>query len=432
MPSLQRSLGLPALLFYGVGVIIGAGIYSILGAAAGVASRGVWLSLVLASVPALLAALCYAELASRLPRAGGAYTYFREAFPTLGSGAFLVGFAIAATEAATAATVSLAFGGYLALFAPVPTWLSALLLLVACTAVNVAGIRESTWVAILCTSIEVIGLLVIIGAGSWSGRFGEGALDVRWAAIPPAAALCFFVFTGFEGLVNLAEESKQPERRLPIALLASLAFTAVLYVLVALAAVALVSPEALAGSSFPLATAAGAAHPKLALLLGWIALFSTANTALITLVVGSRLLYGMADQGDLPAFFGRTLPRRRTPWIAALALGGAGAALLPLGSVAWVGSVSSLLTLAVFAAVGCALIGLRRRAREKGTGFRVPWTVARVPVPAALLVVSALALATYFEAKVHVVAAVILAGGLALGLLRQRIGWPPAVGEARR
>jgi amino acid transporter len=417
---LQRSLGLPALLFYGVGVIIGAGIYSILGAAAGIASRGVWLSLLMASAPALLAALCYAELASRFPRAGGAYTYFREAFPSLGSGAFLVGFAIAATQAATAATVSMAFGGYVALFAPVPIWVSALLLLGACTALNVAGIREATWATILCTSIEVIGLLVIIGAGSLSGRFGEGAFDVRWAAIPPAAALCFFVFTGFEGLVNLAEESKQPERRLPLALLASLAFTTVLYVAVALGAVALVSPEALAGSSFPLATAAGAAHPKLALLLGWIALFSTANTALITLVVGSRLLYGMADQGDLPALLGRTLEGRRTPWIAALALGVAAAALLPLGSVAWVGSVSSLITLAIFAAVGCALIALRRRAHERRPGFRVPWSVARVPLPAALLVVCALALATYFEAKVHLVAGAILAAGLTLGFLRQR------------
>jgi APA family basic amino acid/polyamine antiporter len=430
MQRLRRSIGLPTLLFTGVGVIVGAGIYSILGAAAGLAGRGVWLSLLLASLPALLAALCYAELAARYPRAGGAYTYVRQAFPRSGSSAFVVGFAIAATEAATVATVGIAFGGYLSMFVPVPVWLSALGLIAACTAINLAGIRESSWVAIACTSIEVAGLIVILGAGVESGRFGAGALDVPWPRVPEAAALCFFVFTGFEGLANLAEETREAERRLPVALIASLAFTTVLYVGVALAAVALVSPRALAGSDFPLATAAGAAHPALSTVLAWIALFSTANTALITLVVGSRLLYGMADQGDLPALFGRTLSSRRTPWVAALVVGGAAAALLPLGSVAIVGSVSSLLTLAIFAAVGVALIAIRRQGGARGRGFRVPWSIARVPVPAALLVVSAPLLATRFEPQVHVVGAVTLALGFALLLLRQRRA-SPALGASR-
>ena len=431
MTGLRRSLGLPALLFYGVGVIVGAGIYSILGSAAGIAGRGVWLSLLLACVPAVLAALCYAELASRLPRAGGAYTYFRNAFPRAGNGAFLLGFAVAATEAATAATVGIAFGGYLALFADVPVWLSALLLIGACTAVNLIGVRESTWVAIACTSIEVFGLLVIIGAGLESGRFGVGALAVDWRGIPPAAALCFFVFTGFEGLANLAEETHQAERRLPQALLLSLGFTALLYVLVALAAVSLVAPQSLAESSFPLATAAGAAHAKLATLLGWIALFSTANTALVTLVVGSRLLYGMADQGDLPAALARTSPRRRTPWVAALAIGAAAAALLPLGSVALVGSVSSLLTLGVFSATACALIAIRRRRGPASAGFRVPWAWRGVPLPAALLVPLAALLATQFEPQVFAWTAGALGLGVAVQLARSRRS-PAALEEAGR
>lgn len=420
MHGLRRSLGLPGLLFYGVGVIVGAGIYSILGAAAGVASKGLWLSLLLASLPAFLAALCYAELAARFPRAGGAYVYLREAFPSFGGGAFLLGFVLAATEAATAATVGIAFGGYLALFAPVPVWLSALLLICACTAVNVIGIRESTWVAILCTSIEVFGLLVVVWAGAESGRFGAGALELPWERIPVAAALCFFVFTGFEGLVNLAEETHEAERRMPIALLASLGFTTLLYLLVGLAAVALVPPAELARSGSPLATAVGAAHPRLAPWVGFIALFSTANTALITLIVGSRLLYSMADQGDMPALLGRTLPGRRTPWIAALAIGGAAAALLPLGSVALVGSLSSLFTLAVFAAVGGAAIAIRRRAASEAPGFRMPWTLAGVPVPAALLLVAAPLLASRFEAKVYALGAGVLAAGLALQALRRR------------
>jgi APA family basic amino acid/polyamine antiporter len=429
MRGLRRSLGLPSLLFYGVGVIVGAGIYSILGAAAGVAGNAVWLALLVACVPAVLAALCYAELATRFPRAGGAYTYVREAFPGRPGGAFAIGFAVAATNAATAATVGLAFGGYLSLFVPLPAWASALLLIGACTGLNLIGIREASWATIVCTCIEVIGLLVIIAAGIESQRFGAGAAEIPWQRIPLAAALCFFVFTGFEGLANLAEEAREPERTLPLALLASLAFTALLYVLVALAAVALAAPDELARSPFPLASAAGNAHPVLATLLGWIALFSTANTALITLVVGSRLLYGMAEQGDMPAALART-SRRRAPWVAALVCGAAASALLPLGSVALIGSVSSLLTLAVFAGVGGALIAIRRRS-PRGAGFRVPGSVGGIALPAALLILSALALATRFEAAVLAMGVGTLAAGAALYWLLQRVA-PASFGAVRR
>lgn len=413
--GLRRTLGLPALLFYGVGVIVGAGVYSILGAATGLAGGLVWVSLLIAGVPALLAALCYAELMSRYPRAGGSYVYVSEAAPRRPAAAFVVGFVFAVSAAATCATVALAFGGYASGLLGVPAWVSALALLAACTAVNIAGIRESSWATIICTTIEVLGLALICGAGVLSGRFGSHALEGDIQGVLSGAALVFFVYTGFEGLGNLAEETRSPERALPRAVLVSLAVTAALYVLVALAAVALLDPAELASSPAPLAAAGAAAHPRLGAAVNWIGLFSTANTALITLVATSRLLYAMAQTGHMPEALSRTLEARGSPWVAALVIGAAAAAMLPLGGVALVGSFSSLTTLIVFAAVGVALWIIRRRERNAThahppTGhFRVPGSVRGVPIVSVLLLLTVVALALRFDWKVHA-----LAGGTVL------------------
>jgi len=429
--KLRRTLGLPLLLFYGIGVIVGAGIYSVLGAVAGVAGRAAWASLAAASVPAILTALCYAELCTRFPRAGGGFAYVREAVPRWPSLSFIVGILTLATAAGTAATVAAAFGGYLALFAGDwwPAWASAAGLLALCTLINIAGIRESTWATVTCTIVEVGGLVVIILVGVRSENFGAGVMDMQAGVVLAGAALAFFVFTGFEGLVNLAEEARKPKRDLPIALMVSVGVTLVLYVLTALAAVALADPKELAASDSPLATAAGAVHPRLATAMAWVALLSTANTALITLVVGSRLVYGMAEEGSLPRVLGATLSARKSPWVAALVLGGAAAALLPLGGVALLGSVSSLTTLAVFFAVCASLILIRRR--ESGNrradapgsaAFRIPGAIAGVPIIAVLALVSIVALATRFAPLVYAIGAgtlLLAAGGYAI---RSRIG----------
>jgi amino acid transporter len=435
MPKLKRVLGLPTLLFYGVGVIVGAGIYSVLGAVAGVAGHGVWLSLLLAAVPALLAALCYAELTTLFPKAGAAYAYIREGFPRWPGVSFVAGFLVAVTSGATAATVAIAFAGYLGRFVGegFPGWAAALGVLAVCTGVNIAGIKESTWFTILCTTIEVVGLLLIFGAGvgGWGQEpFGRGIMEVpSMGGVLAGAALGFFVYTGFEGLANLAEESRKPERDLPIAILVSLAVTTTLYVLVAIAAVALVDPATLAGSSSPLSTAAEAAGPKLAAAMGWIALFSTANTALITVVVASRMLYGMAGEGQMPAALARTLPKRRSPWVAAIVIGLVAAAMLPLGGVALVAGVSSLCTLIVFAGVAAALIMLRRDRPELRARFRLPFAVARVPIVPVLAIIAIVALMTQFEPAAYLVVAGCIAAGVAMYAARG--WWMPTGGEKK-
>lgn len=404
MTELRRSLSLPVLLFYGVGVIVGAGVYSIIGAVAGRAGHGSWLSLLIAAVPAILVALCYARLVAMLPHAGASYIYVREAVPNRPWVAFLTGYAVIVTAAATTATVAIAFGGYLSAFIALPVWIPAVILILACTLVNMAGIRESSWVTILCTSIEVLGLVVIIWAGAATGQLGRGATSLEAGPVITGAALSFFVYTGFEGLANLAEEARRPRRAIPLSMLISLGLTTGLYVLVALAAIALLPPEELAASPAPLADAAASARPWLRQALVWVALFSTANTALITLVVAARTVMAMAREGHLPRVLARTSPKRGAPWPAALMMAGAALAFLPLGGVAVLGSVSSLLLLTVFVAVCIALIILHRRARRSAAGYILP----------ALAIAAILLLVVSFDRAVYLAAAVAIAAGLVL------------------
>jgi APA family basic amino acid/polyamine antiporter len=401
MTSLRRVLGLPALLFYGVGVIIGAGIYSVIGAAAGVAGDELWISFALAAGAAALAGLSYAELATMMPEAGAEYTYLRTALPRRPAAAFAIGVVLTLANAATAATVAIAFAGYLRLFVAIPALLAALLVLAGCTLVTIAGLRESTWIAATCTLIEVAGLVIVIAAGFGSDAFGRVPAPSLHAGVFSGAALIFFVYTGFEGLANLAGEAKDPGRTIPLAILLSLAVTTVLYVLVAIAAVGLVEPSALAASDAPLATVAAAVSPRLAAAIGWMALVSTLNTALTTVIVGSRLLFGMAAKGDMPRVLARVSAGRGTPWVAALAMLLMSVALTPLGGVEAVAQVSALATLLAFIGVHVALIVLRRRKPRAKRPFRVPGAIAGFPVTPCLGIAVAVALLTQFAWPIY-------------------------------
>jgi basic amino acid/polyamine antiporter, APA family len=257
--TLRRSLNLPQLVFYGIGTIVGAGIYSVIGAAAGLAGGAFWLSFVLAAIAALLTVLSYAELSAMFPRAGAEYRFLHEAFPQRRWPAFLAGWLIALNAAATAATVALAFAGYLQVFVEVPRIPVALALLVLCTLVNIAGLRQSTWLAIVLTCIETGGLVLLVALGFTAGDPAQHASLPATGALEGvlgATALVFFMYIGFEDVANLAEESKQPERTMPRALLASVLIASTLYVLVAFAVLSLVDARSLSGSDAPLSFAA--------------------------------------------------------------------------------------------------------------------------------------------------------------------------------
>jgi amino acid transporter len=411
--ALRRSLGLPSLLFYGVGVIIGAGIYSVIGAAAGVARDGLWIAFAIAAIAAFLAGLSYAELSTMLPKAGAEYVYVRTALPRMRAAAFGIGLILTLANAATAATVAIAFAGYLQLFVPLPQLFAALLVLSLCTTINVVGIRESTWMVAGCTILEVGGLLLIIGAGFASDTFDSVPSPSLHMGILSGAALVFFVYTGFEGLANLAQEAVDPGRDLPRAILFSLAITTALYILVAIAALGLVTPGELASSESPLARVAAKSSPSLATAVGWIALVSTINTALTTLIVGSRLLYGMAQEGDLPDWLARESSGRKSPWIAALAMFAMAAVLTPLGELETVAGLSAFATLVAFIGVHAALIVLRRRDPRRKRPFRISGAIRGVPISAALGIAACLSLLTQFDRSVYAIgcATMAIAGG---------------------
>lgn len=415
--QLRATLSLTELTFYGVGTVVGAGIYSIIGAAAGQVGDAMWISMALAALAAFITALSYAELIAMYPRAGAEFHFLANAFPQWPLLPYSAGFLIALNAAATSATVAVSFGEYLQVFMPVPVLLTALLLLLLCTAVNIIGLRESTWVSITLICIEVGGLLLLIGGG-WTRVDPVDAMRLpaggQWPAVFSGAALIFFIYIGFESVVNLAEEAKQPKRDLPRALLLSVVITSLIYLLVVWIALALVGAETLAQSEAPLERAGAAVHPRLGQTLAVTALFATASTALISLISVSRLLYGMAREDEFPRIVAHLLPGRRTPWVAALLLLLASVALLGLKKLETMASISALGLLLVFAGVQLTLIVLRYKEPELERPFRLPLNLGRLPLIPLLGIVATLALATQFEPLVYAVTAgtLLVAAGL--------------------
>ncbi len=417
--ELRRSLGLGSLTFYGVGVILGAGIYSILGEAAGVAGEALWWSFLLASLAALLTGLSYAELATMFPEAGAEYVYLRAAWPVASWLPGTLGWVLVATGIATTATVSLAFAGYASLFVPFSLWILAVALVAAVVALNVLGVNEASWANILFTLIESAGLIALIVVGARDPDFGRTFTTAPHAGVLGGAALIFFAYLGFEEIANLAEEARRPTRDLPRAILIAVAVSTTLYVLVAAASVSLLAPAQLAASAAPLADAMQAGAPSLAGALGGVALFATANTALIAMMAAGRLLFAMARGGDAPFLLARTLARRKTPAVAILLVGVGALLCLPLGGVGLVGSIASLLALVTFASVNAALVRLRFTHPETKRPFRVPWPLHRVPLPTALGLVVVLVLLTRFAPLVYGIAG----AALVLGYIVQAVPW---------
>ncbi|MET0721818.1 MAG: APC family permease, partial [Tardiphaga sp.] len=353
---LKPVLGAFELVLYSVGVIIGAGVYSVLGAAAGLAQHDLWISFLVSAAVALLTALSYAEMATSFPEAGGEYVYVRRAWPRADWLAFGIGALILIGGSATAATVAIAFGGYLRVFVDWPAPLSAVLLLTGCTAFNIWGMRESSWMNVLFTSVEVIGLLLVVAAAWMYDGPPPQTAPVTETSVMAAAALLFFVYLGFEEVANLAEEARNPSRDLPFALFVSLTATTALYIAVSFAALSLASPSELAASAAPLAAAIEKAWPRAAGLLSAIALFATANTVLITVIATSRVAFSMARDKEIPGGFAHLLPRRQTPWAAALLTCAMAAVLIPIGSVKMLAEMSSFAALAAFLAVNASLL----------------------------------------------------------------------------
>lgn len=419
MAELKRVLGLPMLTFYGTGMILGAGIYTVIGKAAGIAGESIWLSLIFAAFTAALSALSYAELASMFPSVGGVYVYLGEAFPKSKWIANSSGLMMSLAGVATSAAVALAFAGYMQHFIDVSPVVIAVFILIFFTGINILGIQETSWMNVVFTLIEVSGLLVFIYLGTQNPRFGEALSVVPTFETLSGSALIIFAYFGFENMVNFAEETKNPERTIPLAILLSICITTLLYVLVALAAISLLPIEQLAHSKAPLADAVHPISSKLAGALGGIALFATANTVLIALATTSRVLYGMAKNKAVPAAFGKVHETRQTPWFSDIVICTLSIVILSLGKVEILASISSFAIMIAFLAVHVVLIVLRVKRPEQNRPFSIPFSFKKIPILPILGGLVTILLTLQFDKTVYIVGVIFLLIIVVTQLLRR-------------
>lgn len=391
MAELKRALGLFECTVLGIGVILGAGIYALVGKAAILGGNAVWMSFVGAAVVAAFTGLSYAELASFIPRAGGEYHYARRAFG--GFVAFGMSWMLLAGLAVASAAVALGFGGYLGALVGVETVTGAGIILVFSAVLLVWGIKESVVVATLATFLEVGGLVAVL----WVGLPHLGEVDLfemaqGWSGVGSAASLIFFAYIGFEEIVQLAEETRDPTRNVPLALVLSIGITTVIYVLVALSAISMVGWETLGASDSPLAEVFVGHGTRVQGAIAVIALFSTGNTVLVLLMSASRLLYGMAEDGVLHTALATVGERRQTPWVATLAIAGISlATVVFFVEIERVASLTNLAIFVTFLVINAAVISLRFTDPDTERPFRLP-SLFGVPIPPVLGIVSVLGL----------------------------------------
>ena len=381
-PQLRRTIGPVQMALYGLGSMLGAGIYGLIGKAAGQAGNALWLAFVVALVAALLTALSYASLGSRHPRAAGAAFVTERAYG-ISLLSFMVGIALVCSGLTSIATQSQVFAANIAaLFGleGIPlSWLALGFLLIL-TGLVFRGIRESMWVNVLCTLVEAGGLVLVIVAGAsyWGSvdYFATPALaggDHAALLIMQASVLAFFAFIGFEDMINVAEETREPERTVPLGLILAMAGAALLYIGVAVTAVSVVPWAELAEAPGPITAVMERAAPSIPpVVFTAITLFAVANTALVNYVTASRLIYGMARQGLLPTRLGSVHAARRTPHIAVAVLFLVLAPLALLGTIAELAAATVLLLLLVFTVVNGALFILKGRKDERKGRFEIP------------------------------------------------------------
>ncbi|MCG3200922.1 MAG: putative amino acid permease YhdG [Gammaproteobacteria bacterium] len=417
--TLARHLGFGVLVAYGIGDILGAGIYALVGKVAGSAGTDTTLAFVVSGVLALITGLSYAELAARIPHSAGASAYTANAFrhPFV---PFLVGMLVLTSGITSAATAASAFHGYLEVFVQLPGLLAALLLIAALTALNFYGIKQSARTNNVLTAIELTGLLVVIVVGMryaltthepvQLARALEPDLDT--AALLAGVTLAFYAFVGFEDLVNLAEEARDPTRDIPRALLIAILVSTALYLLVVAVVLWTMTPAEAAASDRPLLEVlvrAGHAVPRP--LFAAVAIVAISNTALANSIMASRLLYGMARQRLLPAALARLHDTRRTPWVTVVLTGVLSLLLVASGSVTVLAQTTGAILMLVFMFVHLSAILTRRRQPAPPGRFTAPRIVPHLGVGLCVL------LLTQFPIAVYQRLAVIMAASLAVFLL---------------
>jgi len=376
--ELVRRLSLPLLVFYGIGTILGAGIYVLVGKVAGEAGFNTPFAFLCASILAGFSAFSYAELAARFPRSAGEAIYIEEGF-----GIHLlsksVGLMIVLVGVVSTATLAHGFAGYLNVFFNFPHNLVVLCVVLSVGAICVWGIGQSVTIAAIMTIVEIIGLLIIIYVGRDSFAQVPEQLPTLipsfepsvWAGIVMGSFVAFYAYLGFEDIVNVAEEAINPRINIPLAIIISLIVTTIFYVLISVIAVILISPTELAQSDAPLAMLYEKTTGQSPWVITVISLISVINGALIQVIMASRVLYGMSRKQWLPETVGKINRVTRTPVNATILVMVAVvcfALIFPLLSLA---KITSFITLVIFMLINFALLKIKKTQKEY-VGFTVP------------------------------------------------------------
>lgn len=381
-PALARRLGFFALVIYGIGDILGAGIYALVGKVVELAGVGACLTFLLAAMLALITGLSYAELTARFPVSAGAAAFVRRAFP----GRFIAtitGIIVLCTGLASAATVTVAFSNYLQELLKgvilIPSPLAQILLVGSISFLSFWGIHESSRVNFFLTFVETTGLLAVIVIGAWlinndsiSSLVEQFFSDLSFTAALAGITIAFYAYIGFEDLANLAEECKNPSKDLPRAILIAISAATIIYILVTLALIVNIPQDLISNSKTPLLLI----FEKVGFLwfikyFAIIAILAIINTGLVNLIMTSRLMYGMSQEGLLPGIIGKVHKGRRTPWVGVLIAMIAVLLLVFTGGLKILAQTTSLLIIVVFLMVHLSLIRVKRKGL-KHDGIQFP------------------------------------------------------------
>ncbi len=364
---LKRDISLIMLVFYGLGNILGAGIYVLIGKVSGIADIYTPFSFLLAAFIVLFTSLTYAELSSRFPYSAGEALYAKKAFNSKYL-SIIIGFMIALSGILSSATILHGFYGYVSTFISIPKTLSSISLIIILCIIAILGIAKSVKFAAILTCVEIFGLLFILFIGFENINFNEVSMvnfipDFKisiWYTISIGAFLAFYAFIGFEDMVNIAEEVKEPTKTMPKAIIIALIVSTMLYILVTIVSILAINPSELSKSVAPLADVYSKLTNKEPILLSFIGMFAVINGALVQIIMVSRLFYGMGENNWLPKIFSNINKKTRTPIFSTVV-----ASFLVLIFTLWLpivtlASLTSFFIFIIFTLMNLSLIKIKR------------------------------------------------------------------------
>ena len=386
---LARELSLFQLTVAGTGVMLGAGIYALIGVAAGITGNSIWLAFLIASLISALTGLSYAELSSKFHNDAGEYDYVKAAFnKKIGT---IIGILVAVSGLFGIATVALGFGNYFSNLLSMPILYYAAFLILACVIINYFGTKLAFRIDVIFTFIQVIGLVIIILLGlRHLGKINYFEMPNGVTGLLEASALVFFAYTGFESIVKFSEEAKNPAKNVPKAIIYSITITTILYVLVSVSAVSILDWQKLGSSTAPLADAAAVSFGSFAFLaLAIIALFATFKTVLMVILTNSRMIYGLAERNVLPRIFLSVNQKHKTPIYAIIIIGITSVPLLLIKNLETMAYLANFSLFATFALINLSVIVLRYKSKGNSS-FKMPINIGNFPLLAALGLLSCL------------------------------------------